>query len=227
MEDRACVSAMGSGPGCRRAPGAGRSAPARSRSPTCWRAACWPRGSCCCTARSTTCRSTRVSAELMTLDAEGDEPVTLRVDCGEAALAPALTLMDVIELMGVPVRALCLGQVGVGRRRRGGRLRPPRRPAQHPLLPARARDPPRRPTCATWPSGPSCGPPSGSASAPGWAPPAAARPPRSRRIWSTDVSSVRPRRSSTASSTRCAGPTPPWPACPGSGPPPMGFRPLR
>jgi ATP-dependent Clp protease protease subunit len=57
---------------------------------------------------------TRVSAELMTLDAEGDDPVTLRVDCGEAALAPALTLMDVIELMGVPVRALCLGQVGAG-----------------------------------------------------------------------------------------------------------------
>jgi ATP-dependent Clp protease protease subunit len=57
---------------------------------------------------------TRVSAELMTLDAEGDEPVTLRVDCGEAPLGPALTLMDVIELMGVPVRALCLGQVGAG-----------------------------------------------------------------------------------------------------------------
>jgi ATP-dependent Clp protease protease subunit len=57
---------------------------------------------------------TRVSAELMTLDAEGDEPVTLRVDCGEAALGPSLTLMDVVELMGVPVRALCLGQVGAG-----------------------------------------------------------------------------------------------------------------
>jgi len=57
---------------------------------------------------------TRVAAELMTLDAEGDEPVTLRVDCGEAALAPALTLMDVVELMGVPVRALCLGQVAAG-----------------------------------------------------------------------------------------------------------------
>jgi ATP-dependent Clp protease protease subunit len=56
----------------------------------------------------------RVSAELMTLDAEGDDPVTLRVDCGEAALASSLTLMDVIELMGVPVRALCLGQVGSG-----------------------------------------------------------------------------------------------------------------
>jgi ATP-dependent Clp protease, protease subunit len=57
---------------------------------------------------------TRVSAELMTLDAEGDDPVTLRVDCGEAGLAPALTLMDVVELMGVPVRALCLGQVAGG-----------------------------------------------------------------------------------------------------------------
>jgi ATP-dependent Clp protease protease subunit len=57
---------------------------------------------------------TSVAAELMTLDAEGDDPVTLRVDCGEAALAPALTLMDVVELMGVPVRALCLGQVASG-----------------------------------------------------------------------------------------------------------------
>jgi len=58
--------------------------------------------------------ATRVSAELMTLDADGDDAVTLRIDCGEAALAPALTLMDVVELMGVPVRALCLGQVGGG-----------------------------------------------------------------------------------------------------------------
>src|SRR6202453_1532845 len=57
---------------------------------------------------------TRVAAELMTLDAEGDDPVTLRVDCGEALLGPALTLMDVVELMGVPVRAMCLGQVGGG-----------------------------------------------------------------------------------------------------------------
>jgi ATP-dependent Clp protease protease subunit len=57
---------------------------------------------------------TRVSAELMTLDAEGDDAVTLRIDCGEAALAPALTLMDVIELMGVAVWAVCLGQVGGG-----------------------------------------------------------------------------------------------------------------
>ena len=57
---------------------------------------------------------TRASAELMTLDADGDDPVTLRVDCSEGGLAHALTLMDVVELMGVPVRALCLGQVGEG-----------------------------------------------------------------------------------------------------------------
>ena len=57
---------------------------------------------------------TRLAAELMTLDPDGDDPVTLRIDCAEAGLAPALTLMDVIELMGVPVRALCLGQVAAG-----------------------------------------------------------------------------------------------------------------
>ena len=58
--------------------------------------------------------ATRVSAELMTLDAEGDDAVTLRVDSGQGSLALALTLMDVVELLGVPVHALCLGQVGEG-----------------------------------------------------------------------------------------------------------------
>ena len=56
--------------------------------------------------------ATRVSAELMTLDAEGDGPVTLRIDSADGSVALALTLMDVIELLGVPVRSLCLGQVG-------------------------------------------------------------------------------------------------------------------
>ncbi len=56
--------------------------------------------------------ASRVSAELMTLDAEGDDAVTLRIDCADGSLALALTLMDVIELLGVPVRALCMGQVG-------------------------------------------------------------------------------------------------------------------
>ena len=56
--------------------------------------------------------ATRVSAELMTLDAEGDAAVSLRIDCAGGSLALGLTLMDVIELLGVPVRALCMGQVG-------------------------------------------------------------------------------------------------------------------
>jgi ATP-dependent Clp protease protease subunit len=56
--------------------------------------------------------ATRVSAELMTLDAEGDTAVALRIDSADGSLALALTLMDVIELLGVPVHALCMGQVG-------------------------------------------------------------------------------------------------------------------
>jgi ATP-dependent Clp protease, protease subunit len=56
--------------------------------------------------------ASRVSAELMTLDAEGDDAVTLRIDCADGSLALALTLMDVIELLGVPVHALSMGQVG-------------------------------------------------------------------------------------------------------------------
>ncbi len=54
----------------------------------------------------------RLAAELMTLDAEGDSAVTLRLDCAEGSLGTALTLMDVVELLGVPVRALCMGQIG-------------------------------------------------------------------------------------------------------------------
>jgi ATP-dependent Clp protease, protease subunit len=54
----------------------------------------------------------RAAAELMTLDADGDTAVTLRLDSADGSLGAALTLMDVIELLGVPVNALCLGQVG-------------------------------------------------------------------------------------------------------------------
>ena len=155
---------------------------------------------------------TRVSALLMTLDAEGDEPVTLRVDCGEAGLGPALTLMDVIELMGVPVRALCLGQVGAGA------IGVVAVCAQRAALPstrfslcepttqleahvrnvaqwAELRAGERHRFCER------------VAAAVGK--PAA----RSRRTSSAAVSSARPRRSSTASSTRSAGPMPPSAAC--------------
>ena len=80
------------------------------------------------------------SAELMTLDAEGDEPVTLRVDCGDGSLALALPLMDVIELLGVPVHALCLGQVGAGAVGVVAGVRVAGGHAKHALRVARAHD---------------------------------------------------------------------------------------
>jgi ATP-dependent Clp protease protease subunit len=48
----------------------------------------------------------------MTLDATGDEAVTLQLDSGDGSVDAALSLMDVIDLLGVPTRGLCLGQVG-------------------------------------------------------------------------------------------------------------------
>lgn len=51
-----------------------------------------------------------VAMALMTLDADGDEAVHLRIDSGGGSLSCALALMDVIDLLGVPVRAFCLGQ---------------------------------------------------------------------------------------------------------------------
>ncbi len=51
-----------------------------------------------------------VGAALMTLDATGDDPVQLRMDCSGGTVGAALTLMDIIGLLGVPVRAICVGQ---------------------------------------------------------------------------------------------------------------------
>lgn len=48
--------------------------------------------------------------ELMTLDALGDGPVELAIDCGSGSTSAALAVMDVIDLLGVPVRGWCLGQ---------------------------------------------------------------------------------------------------------------------
>ncbi|MHB1584375.1 MAG: ATP-dependent Clp protease proteolytic subunit [Acidimicrobiales bacterium] len=56
--------------------------------------------------------STRVASELMTLDADGDEPVELRLTSAEGDLDAALAVMDVVDLLGVTVRASCLGLVG-------------------------------------------------------------------------------------------------------------------
>ena len=51
-----------------------------------------------------------LSMALMTLDADGDDAVHLRIDSGGGSVACALAVMDVIDLLGVPVHAVCMGQ---------------------------------------------------------------------------------------------------------------------
>lgn len=51
------------------------------------------------------------AAQLMTLDATGEAPVTLYLDCTGTSLDAAFTLMDVIDLMGAPVHAVAMGRV--------------------------------------------------------------------------------------------------------------------
>jgi ATP-dependent Clp protease protease subunit len=53
----------------------------------------------------------RASVELMTLDATGDSAIALHLDSGTGTVAAALAVMDVIDLLGVPVRAFGMGQV--------------------------------------------------------------------------------------------------------------------
>jgi ATP-dependent Clp protease protease subunit len=52
----------------------------------------------------------QVALELMSLDASGDDHVTLYVDIGGGTLDAAFMVIDVIDLLGVPVYATCLGR---------------------------------------------------------------------------------------------------------------------
>jgi ATP-dependent Clp protease protease subunit len=54
--------------------------------------------------------ASRVAAELMTLDALGDDPIELWVNCSGGTFDAALVVMDVIDLVGVAVQATCLGR---------------------------------------------------------------------------------------------------------------------
>ena len=66
----------------------------------------------------------RVAAELMTLDALGNGAVELQLDSEGASLEAAWTLIDVIDLLGVPVNIVCSGRVegaAVGLLSAGGR----------------------------------------------------------------------------------------------------------
>lgn len=56
--------------------------------------------------------ATRLSAQLLTLDAEGSGPIRLELQNPRAELAAALTLMGVLDVMRSPVRALASGETG-------------------------------------------------------------------------------------------------------------------
>ncbi|HEX7094260.1 MAG TPA: ATP-dependent Clp protease proteolytic subunit, partial [Acidimicrobiales bacterium] len=52
--------------------------------------------------------ASRVTSELMLLAADGDEPIMLRIDSEGGSTAAALTVIDVIDALGVPVHAVCV-----------------------------------------------------------------------------------------------------------------------
>ena len=56
-------------------------------------------------------RAGTAAAELMTLDGEGDELVTVHLDCDGGSLEAAFTLVDVLDLVGVPVHTVAVGRV--------------------------------------------------------------------------------------------------------------------
>jgi len=55
--------------------------------------------------------ATRLCAQLLTLDAEGDQAVRLELHGLDSELPAALTVMGVIDVVGVPVHAYAGGQV--------------------------------------------------------------------------------------------------------------------
>lgn len=83
--------------------------------------------------------ASQLAAELMTLDATGDDPVQLQIDSPGGSLQAALCLVDVIDLLGVELTATCVGQaVGPGPRAPGRGPSPPG-DGPRPLPPLRAR----------------------------------------------------------------------------------------
>ena len=55
--------------------------------------------------------ATRLCAQLLTLDAEGDEPIRFELQNLGAGLSAALTVMGVLDVVGVPVQARAAGQI--------------------------------------------------------------------------------------------------------------------
>lgn len=81
------------------------------RDPAEWmRAQLWERRTVAITGALDDRAATTAAAELMTLDASGDDAVFLHVDCSGGTLEAAFTVIDTIDLLGVPVRARCVGR---------------------------------------------------------------------------------------------------------------------
>ena len=55
--------------------------------------------------------ATRLSAQLLTMDAEGDDPIRFELQNLAADLTAALTVMGVLDTIGVPVRARAAGRM--------------------------------------------------------------------------------------------------------------------
>jgi len=56
--------------------------------------------------------ATRTAAELMLLDGTGDDDIELHLSCPDGDLGAANALADTLDLVGVAVRATCLGSIG-------------------------------------------------------------------------------------------------------------------
>src|SRR5439155_1010049 len=56
--------------------------------------------------------ATDAAAQLMLLDANGDEPIELHLSCPDGELDTAGMLAETIDLLGVEVQAVCRGTVG-------------------------------------------------------------------------------------------------------------------
>lgn len=56
--------------------------------------------------------ATLLCAQLLTLDAEGDDPIQLHLHTPDGDLGAALTVVDALDVLRVPVRATAVGTVG-------------------------------------------------------------------------------------------------------------------
>ena len=172
-----------------------------------WRAGCWPSGVVLVHGLSRRPLGHPCLGGAMTLDAEGDEPVTLRADCGEAGLCSGPHADGCDRADG---RAGAGAMPGAGGRRRDrgrGRLRPPvplpcRAPGSSLCEPATQHEAHVR-NVAHWVD---FRRPSVVASASAPAPPPGSRPLTSSGTWSTDAFLSAAEGGSGTPVTKC-----PWP----------------